>query len=342
MKLPLETERLPIKNLLLYGFLPALLKKIIYRFKGFKIAYNVKIGFGSIIVAKEVNINKNVKIGHFTVLKAKKIEIGAYSSIASLCFINTELFRVGIDTRIREQVYAGGLKTPESELIIGDRCLIAVMSVFNPTMPIIIGDDTCIGGYSLLFTHSSWNSQLDGSPVKFGPIKIGNQVWGSWRLFINSGVEIGDNVILQPNSVVSKNVPSNSIFFSNPVKIIPNFIYTAKSFNEKKLIINQILNSFAEYLNYHEINAKIENDLLICLDDKKTYKIIVKHEQEVKLSSKDYNILITFIKNSHLPIDITANDMLLSLEDKTRYGSNLLGEELIRFFSRYGIRFRRN
>jgi hypothetical protein len=33
--------------------------------------------------------------------------------------------------------------------------------------------------------------------------------------------------------------------------------------------------------------------------------------------------------------------MVLSLEDKTRIGSSDVGEELVSFFSRYGVRFDR-
>ena len=341
MKLPIEKERLPIKQLLIYGFLPSFLKKIIYRIKGYKIGPNVKIGFGSILIGEKVKINVNVSMGFLSIIKAKHIEIGAYSSIASFCYFDTEYLKIGYDTRIREQVYAGGMKTPQSKLMIGDRCLIAVMTSFNPTLPIIIGDDTCIGGHSLLFTHSSWLSKLDGFPVKFGPIKIGNNVWGSWRLFINAGVEIGDNVILQPNSVISKNIPPNSIYFSNPVKIVPNFIYTTKSIEQQKQIIKEILDSFIEFLEYKEIKLSIENDLFSFIIDNNKYKIIVQYEENIKLSQDYNNIIITFLKSNKLKELISDNDMVLSILEKHRIGSNLLGEELIKYFSRYGIRFKR-
>ena len=301
----------------------------------------MKIGFGSILIGEKVKIDEHVSLGFLSIIKAKHIEIGAYSSIASFCYFDTEYFKIGYDTRIREQVFAGGMKTPKSKLIIGDRCLIAVMTNFNPTLPIIIGDDTCIGGHSLLFTHSSWRSKLDGFPVKFGPIKIGNNVWGSWRLFINAGVEIGDNVILQPNSVISKDIPPNSIYFSNPVKIVPNFIYTTRSIEQQKQIIKEILDSFIEFLEYKEIKLNIENDLFSFIIDNNKYKIIVQYEENIKLSEDYNNIIITFLKSSKLKELISDNDMVLSICTKHRIGSNLLGEELIKYFSRYGIRFKR-
>lgn len=101
MKLPLQKGRIPLKQIILFGLLPSFLKIFIYKLKGFKISSNVKIGFGSIILSKDVVIKNNVQIGHFSVIMAKKIEIGSYSSIASFCFVDTGYFRVGRDTRIR-------------------------------------------------------------------------------------------------------------------------------------------------------------------------------------------------------------------------------------------------
>ena len=217
------------------------------------------------------------------------------------------------------------------------------MAYFNPTLPITIGNDTSIGGHSQLFTHSSWLSELEGYPVKFAPIKIGNFVWGSWRTFITAGVEIGDYVILHPNSVVSKNVPSNSIYSSNPTKIIPNFIHTEKTFEEKKQIINDIVRDFKKYLIYNNINVTNSNNCISCTVDNCNYKIFIYNEAGIKLTSNnsDFNVFISLLKFIPTVNQIGSNDMLLSIEDKKRYGSNMLGEELITFLSRYGIRFNR-
>ena len=110
MKLPLNSERLPIKKLLLYGLLPSFIKKIIYKMRGYKIGANVIFGFGSLIIADNVVLGDNVKIGLLSILKAKTIEIGSYSSIAAFCYFDTEKVIIGKDTRIREQVLCAGLK----------------------------------------------------------------------------------------------------------------------------------------------------------------------------------------------------------------------------------------
>jgi acetyltransferase-like isoleucine patch superfamily enzyme len=55
---------------------------------------------------------------------------------------------------------------------------------------------------------------------KTKPIKIGNHVWIGTRAIILKGVTIGDNAIIAAGSVVTKNVPSNTIVAGIPAKVI--------------------------------------------------------------------------------------------------------------------------
>lgn len=50
------------------------------------------------------------------------------------------------------------------------------------------------------------------------PIIIGNNVWIGGHSVIIGGVEIGDNSIIASGSVVTKDVPENTIFAGNPAK----------------------------------------------------------------------------------------------------------------------------
>lgn len=52
------------------------------------------------------------------------------------------------------------------------------------------------------------------------PVVIGKNVWIGQYSRINKGVVIGDNSIVAANTVVTKNVPSNSIVAGNPGKIV--------------------------------------------------------------------------------------------------------------------------
>lgn len=56
------------------------------------------------------------------------------------------------------------------------------------------------------------------------PIIIGENVWVGQYSRINKGVTIGDNSIVAANTVVTKDVPSNSIVAGNPGRIVKNNI----------------------------------------------------------------------------------------------------------------------
>ncbi|MGZ3931235.1 MAG: hypothetical protein ACXVP0_07720, partial [Bacteroidia bacterium] len=177
METLIKKTRFPMKHLFSIGILPSVLKVPLYRMKGYKIGKGVKIGIGSVVIGKDVEIGDHSKIGFFTVIKAKTIKIGRFVNIGATTFIDTGRFEIGDDSKINEQVFVGGIKTPSSALVLGKRTVIMQMSFINPTLPITVGDDSGIGGHCLLFTHGSWLNELEGFPVTFAPITLGKKVW---------------------------------------------------------------------------------------------------------------------------------------------------------------------
>ena len=342
----IKKARIPIINILLIGFLPSFLKKVIYRLKGYKIGKGVKIGFGSVIIGKNVEIGSQTKIGFMTIIRARNIRIDRYVTIGSLTYMDTESIEIGDDCIIREQVYVGGRIDPESLLRLGKRCTIRQMCFINPTKPIILGDDSTIGGNSLIFTHGSWLSQLEGWPLKFGPIEIGKNVWIPWRTFINPDVKIGDNVLITPNSLITKDIPSNCIATGSPAKVkVKNFLFPLSE-SERQLTLKTIFSNFADYLTHYHFVSSInnsENGFEMIINKKKKYHQLVFLQNSESVSAKyDDNILI-------LDYDCHIKElqnkfyfkMIISLRNKKRIGTSDIGEEIVKFFSRYGIRFDR-
>jgi len=207
-----------MRELILAGFLPSFLKVWFYRRKGFRTGRKVSFGLGSVIIGKQVVIKDTTKIGFLTIIKSNRIDIGRHVHVGSFVYIDTEELEIGEDSEIREYVYVAGLKTPESKLKLGKRCGIFQYCFLNPTKPITLGNDCGIGGLSKLFTHGSYLSMLDGYPVEFAPIKLGNNVWIPWDVFILPGVTIGDNVVVGAGSIINRDIPSNCIAAGNPAK----------------------------------------------------------------------------------------------------------------------------
>lgn len=121
--------------------------------------------------------------------------------------VNLYKCRIGKNTKIDAYVYI------EEDVVIGENCKIRPF-VFIPT-GVTIEDDVFIGP-NVTFTndkypraHGSW--KLVRTRVKRGASIGANCV-------ILPGVTIGEKAVVGAGSVVTKNVPSNSIVLGNPAE----------------------------------------------------------------------------------------------------------------------------
>jgi len=106
----IKKNRIPVLHIITIGLLPSFLKKMVYRFKGYKIASDVNLSIGCVVIGKDVEIGKKSSIGFFTIVRANRIKIGRFVKIGAMTAIDTELFSIDDDARINEQVYIGGMK----------------------------------------------------------------------------------------------------------------------------------------------------------------------------------------------------------------------------------------
>lgn len=82
-----------------------------------------------------------------------------------------------------------------------------------------IGEDVAIS-HDVTIMDSDAHEGLWKGYEKTKPIKIGNHVWIGTRVTILKGVTIGDNAIIAAGSVVTKDVPNNTIVAGVPAKVI--------------------------------------------------------------------------------------------------------------------------
>lgn len=339
----IKKNRIPVLHLITIGILPSFVKKFVYRLKGYRIGPGVKLNIGCVVIGKQVEIGEKSTVGFFTIIKANHINIGRYVKIGALSAIDTEHFSIDDDARINEQVYIGGIKTPESSLIMGKRSIIMQASYINPTQPIVIGDDSGIGGHCLLFTHGSWNSALEGYPVKFAPITIGKKVWLPWRVFVMPGVTIGDGAVVGADSLLTKDVAAHTLVAGSPAKVLKEHFPTPLTIEETNSMTKTMFTDFIAYLNYH--GFKVEQLTL-----ENGFELTIKHKSK-RASITFLNVLketpAPMTQNSILVVaegtpDTKSNyPMVVSLQNRLRKGSTDVGEELVTFFSRYGVRFDR-
>jgi maltose O-acetyltransferase len=88
--------------------------------------------------------------------------------------------------------------------------------------PVTIGDDCFIGPNVSIYTacHSTDPVERNSRREWAESVIIGDNVWIGGSVTILPGVTIGDNVTIGAGSVVTKDIPSNSIAVGNPCKVI--------------------------------------------------------------------------------------------------------------------------
>src|SRR5438034_2531652 len=250
----LPKTRIPWRHLVLFGWLPSPLKVLAYRLLlGYRIGRRVRISFGGVVIGKTVELGDHVEIGFLAVVQGDTIRIGRHSSVGTFSYLSCNVIEIGEDAKIREQVYVGGPQLPESKFVLGSRTIILQLTNINPTKPVVIGDDTGIGGHCLIFTHGAWANALDGYPVTYEPVTLGKSVWLPWRVFVMPGSTIGDGTVIGANSLVAGNIPPCSLAVGSPAKVIrsaPDFPKRLSA-EQRAALVAQIMKEFDQFVHYY-------------------------------------------------------------------------------------------
>ncbi|AMO58344.1 hypothetical protein GZ77_21720 [Endozoicomonas montiporae] len=88
--------------------------------------------------------------------------------------------------------------------------------------PVIIGDNVMFGpNVTVTSAGHPIDAETRNSGLEFGKkITIGNNVWLGANVTVNPGVTIGDNVVIGSGSVVTKDIPANTVAAGVPCKVI--------------------------------------------------------------------------------------------------------------------------
>lgn len=89
---------------------------------------------------------------------------------------------------------------------------------------VVFGDNVFIGPNCGFYTACHpLDAETRNKGLEYAkPIKVGNDVWFGGNVVVLPGVKIGNNVVIGAGSVVTKDIPENSIAVGNPCKVIKN------------------------------------------------------------------------------------------------------------------------
>lgn len=134
------------------------------------------------------------------------------------------------------RMYAKLVSQNNGKIILGDTVKIGWGTMIGAVNSVQIGAGTAIADNVRIIDNnnhpvnpydrkimykSTWNSPLRRwRHSESKPIIIGENVWIGQFVRINKGVAIGDNSVVAANTVVTKDVPPNSIVAGNPGRIV--------------------------------------------------------------------------------------------------------------------------
>lgn len=103
---------------------------------------------------------------------------------------------------------------------LGQRVFINSGSRFQDQGGVEIGDD-CLIGHNAVF--ATLNHDLDPAhraDMVPAPIRLGTKVWLGANVTVLPGVTIGDNAVVGAGSVVTQDVPANTVAVGSPARVV--------------------------------------------------------------------------------------------------------------------------
>lgn len=142
---------------------------------------------------------------------------------------------LGLDETVRVRERAKILHPQRAK--IGQHVYIGENVLLDASGGLEIGEHTSLSTNVQVLTHSTWLNNMTlhnvtGSDLmELKPVKIGKGCFIAGGVFILPGVTIGDFVTVQPNSVVTRNIPDRSLVAGNPARVF--LTYTEEHFEKE-------------------------------------------------------------------------------------------------------------
>jgi len=189
----------------------------------------VRIEGGSILLDEGVRI-----LRHSTVKVLDELRIGAFGTVNESCEIGGRRITIGQELWMLPTAKIGGGSAYElpSRLDIGHYVHLGVQTLVNTARPVTIGHEVGLGTRTSIYTHGAYPSRLQGFPVAFDGVEIGDFAWVPGAI-INPGVRIGRNCVVGVNSLVTSNLPDGSLAVGSPAKVVKENAYP-RPFSEEQ------------------------------------------------------------------------------------------------------------
>ncbi len=138
-------------------------------------------------------------------LQKGRIEIGENTIFQQHCWLTLDLDRGRIAIGANCFINLGVMMAAQNEITVGDWTM--------------VGNGSFIGDAAHRFDDPDTPVALQGFTSK-GPTHIGQNVWLGVNCVVTSGVSIGDRCVIGAGSVVTRDIPPDTIAAGAPARVI--------------------------------------------------------------------------------------------------------------------------
>ena len=127
------------------------------------------------------------------------------------------LLGFGKDSSIHDNAFVHG------DVRVGEDVWVGPYTVLDGTGGHLrIGSSCSISAHVLIYTHDTVKWAVTGTraPYEKSPVEIGDCVYIGPHSLVSRGVTIGDHVIIGAYSLVNSDIPSNSVAWGQPARVV--------------------------------------------------------------------------------------------------------------------------
>ena len=231
-----------------------------------EIGDNLRIlGDGKIISGDSVHIGNEV-----TFNVTEKLVIGDRSVIGDNFVIEGRDIEIGTEFWSGHHCHIGGGSCFEktSKLRIGYWVHLGNYGMINTARPVVIGNEVGMGIGTKIYTHGAYLPIIDGFPVEFGPVEIGDYMWLPSATVLPN-VRIGNNVVVGVGAVVTRDLPSGCLALGVPAKVVKENCYPKKyTQQERRQLIMNFLSHFINDIEKVTVTYREREDEIWLLNEK--------------------------------------------------------------------------
>lgn len=208
---------------------------------------------GSSIEASNLHIGTNITVGKDVSIKVRgDLHIGNHCHLGDGVSIACNYLEIGdhfYHLTPGLVIGGGGSHTDESDMIIGDRCVMH-NNYINVARTVHIKDDVGLSPDVQILTHGFWGSALEGFPVDYAGVTIDENVIIGQRSMVLPGVRIAKNTVIGAQSTVTKSITMSGVYVGTPARFVRNI--PRPSFEEQQKVAHNICMAYWGEITYFD------------------------------------------------------------------------------------------